>query len=77
MAFSGSEEVISVIERLVKTIWNRVFPHSVDTDMPFERMTYHDAMSKVCSTINRINKSMAVISRMYDTGVRWSQCVLS
>jgi aspartyl-tRNA synthetase len=77
MAFSGSEEVISVIERLVKKIWNRVFPDSVDNDMLFERMTYHDAMSKVCSPVNRINKSMAVINRMYAMGVRSITCGMS
>jgi aspartyl-tRNA synthetase len=47
MAFVGREEVMGVIERLVKGIWNLVVPRSVDTRRAFLRMTYYDAMLKV------------------------------
>lgn len=47
MAFAGSEDVMDVIERLVKEVWNIVFPGSVNPDRQFSRMTYHDAMLKV------------------------------
>jgi aspartyl-tRNA synthetase len=47
MAFSGAEDVMGVIERLIKQIWNQVRPDSVEKDVAFMRMTYHDAMLKV------------------------------
>jgi aspartyl-tRNA synthetase len=56
MAFSRSEHVMSVIEQLVKTIWNRVIPNSVNTGKPFLRMTYEEAMTKVFSTADSIDK---------------------
>lgn len=56
MAFSRSEHVMSVIEQLVKTIWNRVIPNSVNTDEPFLRMTYEEAMTKVPSPVDSIDK---------------------
>jgi aspartyl-tRNA synthetase len=56
MAFSRSEDVMSVIEQLVKKIWNRVIPNSVDTHKPFLRMTYQEAMTKVPSTVHSIDE---------------------
>ena len=47
MAFAGSEHVMTLIERLIKKIWNDLYPNSVDKDRPFLQMTYHDAMLKV------------------------------
>ena len=47
MAFVGSEEVMGVIERLVKGVWDLVVPGSVDKDDSFLRMSYYDAMLKV------------------------------
>lgn len=47
MAFAGSEDVMGVIETLVKNVWNKVIPGSVDTGASFLRMTYYDAMRKV------------------------------
>ena len=38
---------MGVIETLVKNVWNKVIPGSVDTGTSFLRMTYHDAMQKV------------------------------
>ena len=49
MAFAGSEEVMDVIEGLVKRVWNEVIAGSVKTDTKFMRMTYHEAMIKVIS----------------------------
>jgi aspartyl-tRNA synthetase len=46
MSFAGSEDVMMVVESLIKNIWNMVFLGSVQ-DRPFMRMTYDDAMSKV------------------------------
>lgn len=37
-----------VIERLIKEVWNGVFPGSIG-DEQFLRMTYYDAMLKVNS----------------------------
>ena len=50
MAFAGSEDVMHIIERLIKEVWNNLFPRSVDTNQQFSRMTYHDAMLKVVYT---------------------------
>ena len=47
MAFAGSEDVMGVIERLIKDVWNFVFPGSVDNGRQFLRVTYHEAMLKV------------------------------
>jgi aspartyl-tRNA synthetase len=47
MAFVGSEEVMGIIESLIKDVWNRVFPGSIDKGQSFSRMTYHDAMLRV------------------------------
>ena len=47
MAFVGREQVMDTIERLVKHIWNKIIPESVDESQPFLRMTYQDAMQKV------------------------------
>jgi len=47
MAFAGSEDVMGVIETLVKELWNEIFPGSIDQRSPFVRMTYNDAMTRV------------------------------
>jgi len=47
IAFTGSEDVMGVIESLVKKVWNTVIPGSVDTNIKFMRMTYNDAMRTV------------------------------
>ena len=47
IAFTGSEDVMGVIESLVKKVWNTVIPGSVDTNIKFMRMTYNDAMKTV------------------------------
>jgi aspartyl-tRNA synthetase len=61
MAFAGAEDVIGVIERLVKGIWNGVIPNSVEKDRAFMRITYQDAMLKVNSH-SFANASMEVTS---------------
>lgn len=48
MSFAGSEDVMGVIETLVKEVWSEIFPGSVDQKSPFLRMTYNDAMARVC-----------------------------
>lgn len=47
MAFANGEDVMNVIENLVKKVWNQILPGSVRTDTRFERMTYRYAMKKV------------------------------
>jgi len=50
MSFVGSEDVMEVIETLVKEVWNEIFPASVDQKLPFVRMTYNAVMARVCET---------------------------
>ena len=52
MAFAGSEDVMGVIEALVKEVWNEIFPGSVDQISSFVRMTYNDAMTKVLAVLS-------------------------
>jgi len=52
MAFSGSEDVMGTIELLIKEVWNNVFPGSADINIPFVRMSYQDAMSKVTISVS-------------------------
>ena len=56
MAFAGSEDVMNVIETLVKEVWNEVFPGSIDEGTPFVRMTYNDAMTKVITIVAIMTK---------------------
>jgi aspartyl-tRNA synthetase len=46
MAFVGKEQVMDLIERFIKYLWNYVLPGSVDESLLFPRMTYGDAMLK-------------------------------
>ena len=52
MAFSGSEGVMKVIEGLIKDLWSKILPETVDTSVPFMRMTYNDSMLKVLPTMH-------------------------
>jgi aspartyl-tRNA synthetase len=45
MGFVGAEEVMRVVEGVVKKVWNEVVPGSVGGAVP--RMRYREAMSKV------------------------------
>jgi aspartyl-tRNA synthetase len=47
MAYAGSEDVMGVIETLVKEVWNEIYPGSIDQISSFIRMTYNDAMTQV------------------------------
>ena len=59
MAFAGSEDIIEVIETLVKEVWNEVFPGSVDRRSSFVRMTYNDAMTQVAA----INSGLTTVRK--------------
>jgi len=58
MSFAGSEDVMGVIETLVKEVWNEICPGSVDHNSPFLRMTYNDAMTRVRKILFSIDDSM-------------------
>jgi len=44
MSFAGGEDVMTVIESLVKKLWKELLEHDLPTEFP--RMTYQEAMSK-------------------------------
>jgi aspartyl-tRNA synthetase len=67
VAFAGSEDVMGVIESLIKEVWNNVIPESIDTEAAFRRMTYDEAMRKVSSQ-SFISRSTEAINLIYGMG---------
>ncbi|EEP77881.1 hypothetical protein UREG_02730 [Uncinocarpus reesii 1704] len=45
MSFASGEDVMNVIERIVRQLWSALMPEPLN-DAPFPRMTYYEAMSK-------------------------------
>ena len=60
MSFATGEDVISVIETLLRRLWNKMLSSDIPT--PFPRMTYHEAMSKYGSDKPDLRLGMEMIN---------------
>jgi len=60
MSFATGEDVIFVIESLLRRLWKKML--STDISTPFPRMTYHEAMSKYGSDKPDLRLGMEMIN---------------
>jgi len=49
MSFVESNGVMGLVEELVSTVISKTVPHFDIPTLPFPRMTYAEAMEKVCT----------------------------